>query len=583
MNDKKKDETGSVHTFLHSTLPAIFAIVGLCMWALIVVFLVALTTFSRVIRPITPHGTLTEAPYVSIGAPSAWAVIACIALVIMCSLVSQYLSRYNKRTVLTGLLIWVFIAQIVWIASVCLIFSFYSDTQSLVNAASAIITDQTRYFGIDACPKLRSMRPGVCIPVRLHTYFSEYPFQAGPALWMTLIFRIFGVRNIVSFQIINALMIVGIVWVLWRLTEQIALSRDEEGRAQRVVMSAFAIFAATCVPLLTFATFVYPNMAGLFFVLMGIEMLRTSLTQVSCARKFWSAFSACLLIGVGVAIKSTFIIFALAIVVAVFVVSLISRGWWNMLSALAAAASAKAMPALSEKLFGLITTQNFGKGMPLNLWLYLGLKHANLRHDGHPAGWWDLGMAQLYYGAGKGNHDVAAHAAWLEIGKEIHALLQPGHAGSFFTRKLASEWADSTFMTSYYSQLGISAWGRSAPAQWLIFGAGHDGWFGFQDIHESLVVICAALGVICLLTTVCRKATHHDVSSVSFELIWIVASFVGGFLCYVLWEAKGIYTLPFYIFLLPCAGVGLYYIQLMAQRVGCWVKERIIQTLSWQS
>ncbi len=32
---------------------------------------------------------------------------------------------------------------------------------------------------------------------------------------------------------------------------------------------------------------------------------------------------------------------------------------------------------------------------------------------------------------------------------------------------------------------------------------------------------------------------------------------LGGFLCYLFWEAKGIYTLPFYLLLFPLAAYGV--------------------------
>ena len=42
-----------------------------------------------------------------------------------------------------------------------------------------------------------------------------------------------------------------------------------------------------------------------------------------------------------------------------------------------------------------------------------------------------------------------------------------------------------------------------------------------------------------------------------FARTFLAAAFLGGFLCYVFWEAKGIYTLPFYLLLFPLAAYGV--------------------------
>ncbi len=42
-----------------------------------------------------------------------------------------------------------------------------------------------------------------------------------------------------------------------------------------------------------------------------------------------------------------------------------------------------------------------------------------------------------------------------------------------------------------------------------------------------------------------------------FARTFLCAAFLGGFLCYLFWEAKGIYTLPFYLLLFPLAAYGM--------------------------
>ena len=46
-------------------------------------------------------------------------------------------------------------------------------------------------------------------------------------------------------------------------------------------------------------------------------------------------------------------------------------------------------------------------------------------------------------------------------------------------------------------------------------------------------------------------------SSQVFTRVLLCASFIGGFLCYLFWEAKSIYTLPFFLLLFPVAAYGI--------------------------
>ena len=69
--------------------------------------------------------------------------------------------------------------------------------------------------------------------------------------------------------------------------------------------------------------------------------------------------------------------------------------------------------------------------------------------------------------------------------------------------------------------------------------------------------LLAFIGLIALTRAVFRNRNEEGNADKVFVQVLLCASFLGGFLCYVLWEAKGIYTLPFYLLLVPMAAYGI--------------------------
>lgn len=212
------------------------------------------------------------------------------------------------------------IAQVLWIAAAALTTYNYPDSQSLIDGADALLSGDIARYSPDFClptdqSELCAARPHA-VPSP-HAYFSYYPFQTGPMLWYVFAGAIFGSHNIIAFQILNAFAITGLVAALWRLGTLIGL--DDAGHA------ALATLLATCVPLLMFATFVYPNAVGFSITVTGVVLI----TQAFRAQHTWSCIlilvAGFLVCGIGVILKSTFIILMLAAIIGIVLVVIADR------------------------------------------------------------------------------------------------------------------------------------------------------------------------------------------------------------------------------------------------------------------
>ena len=484
--------------------------------------------------------------------PSFAFIGGCILLFMALMCIIHGVAQIKQRRLLLLLLTFVTITQILWIAALELTSYGYPDSQSLIDGADALINgDIARYYPTFCQPRTQSelcMARPHAVPSP-HAYFSYYPFQTGPMLWYVFAGSIFGSHNIIAFQILNAFAITGLVAALWRLGTLIGL--DDAGHA------ALATLLATCVPLLMFATFVYPNAVGFSITVAGVVLIAQAFRVQHAWQCVLALVSGFLVCGIGVILKSTFIILMLAAIIGIVLVVAANRKWWQGAVAIVSFGAAYMITKLPLCIIEHITHQNFGKGMPMLSWITLGL---NEREPTMP-GWW-TGIPLHTFHETHGDYARQSQVAKDFVMERMQYFAHnPGDGTRFFSEKLASEWAEPTFMTSLYSQYGSSAHGFSGLPQWLLSGTGAARLTSYENIAQTVLYALALAGVVAMLTSVVRSAKHPMEDSTIFARTFLCAAFLGGFLCYLFWEAKGIYTLPFYLLLFPLAAYGVQIIK----------------------
>lgn len=484
--------------------------------------------------------------------PSFAFIGGCILLFMALMCIIHGVAQIKQRRLLLLLLTFVTITQILWIAALELTSYGYPDSQSLIDGADALINgDIARYYPTFCQPRTQSelcMARPHAVPSP-HAYFSYYPFQTGPMLWYVFAGSIFGSHNIIAFQILNAFAITGLVAALWRLGTLIGL--DDAGHA------ALATLLATCVPLLMFATFVYPNAVGFSITVAGVVLIAQAFRVQHAWQCVLALVSGFLVCGIGVILKSTFIILMLAAIIGIVLVVAANRKWWQGAVAIVSFGAAYMITKLPLCIIEHITHQNFGKGMPMLSWITLGL---NEREPTMP-GWW-TGIPLHTFHETHGDYARQSQVAKDFVMERMQYFAHnPGDGTRFFSEKLASEWAEPTFMTSLYSQYGSSAHGFSGLPQWLLSGTGAARLTSYENIAQTVLYALALAGVVAMLTSVVRSAKHPMEDSTIFARTFLCTAFLGGFLCYLFWEAKGIYTLPFYLLLFPLAAYGVQIIK----------------------
>lgn len=263
-------------------------------------------------------------------------------------------------------------------------------------------------------------------------------------------------------------------------------------------------------------------------------------------------------------VKATFILFAIGALIAWVIVAVRRRNAWCLGATLAVVLCARMLSGLpfealrvasgGYEFTGALTTLNH-----LELGLRMGRGEFYVSVDGSsptyaPGGW--SNYANAIWAQASGDAQLQNQWAASAIVEDLSDFaVAPDYAAWFFTTKLATEWADPTYQSLYYlSMCGLPGGGRVNPA----------------DTSSPLGVICAAL--IFLLdgyqSVLFGAALGFIVWSIHFwestqvraaraVTLLLAATFFTGFGCYLLWEAKSVYVLPFAIVLIPLAAAGL--------------------------
>lgn len=523
------------------------SLTGILQWLALLFLAIISFWYTWVFKRQAGEGKITDlSPYnvmedmtLEIGRHSLATGLGALFLLIFVFLLCRWASLRHVSTNTLSVIVFlsVFLLSSAWVVARGMFNYSYPDTQSLSDGASALVAHDYRLFSDAYC----QTAPHACTQQPwLRDYLGLYPFQAGPMIWFWFVYKIFGTNNIMAIQYINCLFAAGVAVLLVRIGKGIGL------HGGGLVTLTFLLVA--CIPWLMESMYAYTDGVGLFFALLSLLLTEKAVTT---QRPWWVQILWCLLsffvAGVGLVFKSTFIILVIAQVAALIVVAFVGRRWWLPIAGAVFAYGGRALSKLSVPFLGHEVGQTFGKGLPTSAWLVIGLGKGEV---GLP-GWWSP-VAVHATVAAHGNPALLNRILRQELWARLnHWADHPSAARQFFLTKLSSEWADPTFETMYHSESGFA---RSADgiSRAILTGRLHESLFRYEDAYQLFLYMAATAGVFAFFTQEMRAID----ATTLFLRTTLSAAFVGGFLCYSIWEAKSTYTLPFFLLLLPFAALG---------------------------
>lgn len=439
-------------------------------------------------------------------------------------------------------------------------------------------------------------------------YFTCYPFQA-TFFWLMYGLRlVFGRGCFMALQVLSALANCLAVWALLDLGQGVTRSV----RARRVLW----VLVASCLPMYWLATFLYGNTLGFGFAMAFLALqaraMRAAWSAVRggggagvraggagpvAASLGWVAASFVPLV-VALCVKATFLLFAIAVVLTWVVLAVRLRSAWALGASVCVIGVANALSGVPfEVLKANSGGYEFGDALTTLNHLELGLRMGRgeffVSVDGGeatfaPGGWSDHATA-VWAASGEDAGVQNATAARLLAADVVGFFEYPSYAGWFFSVKLATEWADPTYQTLYYlSENGDADGTRPNPAdlstplgiactvltfmldgyQTIAFATafGYVAWtfarWGKADAAETSRVQADGLPAAAETSRPEAARANGPAAPARPEAtnpvaLLLAATFFTGFGCYLLWEAKAVYVLPFAIVVLPLSASGL--------------------------
>ena len=352
-------------------------------------------------------------------------------------------------------------------------------------------------------------------------YLFTYPHQAGQALLLELVYRIFGYENLMAFRSLNTLGVLLFVVSGYGITWQL-FQRDE-------TKVNFLLLCAGCIPLLIYTNVIYGEVLAIAATAFGIWMFLFWMKQ----KKLWQFVLMTLAFVFGVYMKNNVLIAAVAVSI-VIVIRAVEKGRKKLAFFVLPflAVLLLAQPAMT-KLYEYRSGWPLDCGMPKNLWVAMGLQG-----EGMTSGWWNEFPDRIYKEEAGYDPVQAKKLGAAAIGLSLQEFgRHPLSAARFLEQKFVSQWNDA----SYGCQ--VSAGSQDTPVL--------EAWMnGYQSLVFFGASAFAVLGVW-------RK--KEEGQSASLELLPCLPMLIllGGFLFHTAWEVKGRYGLFYFVLLLPAAAEGI--------------------------
>lgn len=447
-----------------------------------------------------------------------------ILLIVFCGL-NRTLRRLPTTPVAVCSVAIIFAVAVAWLFQLNTKTNIYADSLRLDAYAKALLEGDYAVFSKDL---------GDGVP-----YLSIYPFQSGSVWLLAGVYALFGSGNQLPFQLLNAVCVALAAGCMIAICKMLFNSSG--------ATNACSLLLVAFLPLPLSAALVYGNAIGLGLISLVLALNVYAMRCQDAPRRRWTAFGvSCLICAIALTVKSTFVLMLIALVLTWAIVLLRERRLRFLLVVLAAALVVNWAAGIPVMLLEHTVGVDFGSGMPKSSWIAMGMEWSMYLDK---PGWWSGDYALNFAETGM-DGDAQNAFALQHIGWSISTFIQdPLFTLRFFGVKLITEWLEPTFQSIYYSATSLAD--ATTPLAREVIGRGHLAHrviIAYMDAFQNLLYLSGAVGLVCAVRH--RRAFGPAV-------ILPAVSFLGGFACYLLWEAKSVYVFPFVLTLFPFAGYGI--------------------------
>lgn len=362
-------------------------------------------------------------------------------------------------------------------------------------------------------------------------YLYMYPFQLGFTAFMELVYRFFGIENFIVFELINIVCVVGIIWTVQKITEELF---EDEG-----VSKVAATLSMGMLPLFLLSTFIYGDIPGWCMAVNTIYfMIRYLKTD-----KWIEILKASIWLSFGIIMKSNLNIMLVAASIVIILHAIERKNIKILLGVIVIVVIAQLGMSIINGIYSIRIGNEIPEGIPKIAWIAMGVQEPY--EDGSVAGWYNGYNWDVYVQSGY-DAELTKNICIANLEQSLKRFAeQPKAAALFFYEKFTSQWNDPSFMSlltnEWYSR---NVEPQSSMAEFFLYGAGRTFLLFVMNIYHFLIFGGTAIFCLCSLR------------NWSLPKAYLMLNIFGGMFFHMIWEAKARYVLIYFILTVPLAAWG---------------------------
>ena len=369
-------------------------------------------------------------------------------------------------------------------------------------------------------------------------YLTIYPQQLGMVTLMRVLYRLFGLNNTYSFEYLNACAMPFIILAGYGIVHELTGSKRAE------ILSVLMIFFFS--PLYFYTSNVYNDELALVCMMLAIWcMLAFMRTRKVIIAILMGLFVAA---AIQLRLNSTILLVAMAIVI---IIQILTRKEWQKIFVLAGMIILCMLSDWGIKKIYESAMDKNADAMPRLLHIAMGQQESELG-----PGWYNGYNWEVFNSVGC-DADKASEIAMADLKERMsYFAAHPMEALDFYTRKINTQWNVPMYQ-------GLAMSNRFEKEQEGIIKEVYTGKLHYVieeylNIFHLLVMLMSMLYIIVLIKEK-AKIEKYILALVVF----------GGFIFSIIWEAKSRYVMPYFVMLIPYAGIELGVVCEKAEKLIC--------------
>ncbi len=357
-------------------------------------------------------------------------------------------------------------------------------------------------------------------------YFMKNPQQYGLVFIYYLWSLVFGSLDCLAYQLLNVVAIVLFYKKAGDICSHLGLNEK--------YLVFYGYMGIIFYPLIMYCSFIYGTLLGLAFALTALDH---EIVFFKDGKKLHAVISL-LFVVLAIFAKTNYIIFAIAMVIYAALETLKAKKVIFICYLIALIALLPISSSAPLQIAYRVTGQSECDSISAVAFVAMGLQ------EGPRANGWHNGYDNDSFVNNGYDSDVQRYEAIRSIGGRLRAFYRdPKYGAEFFLLKLASQWNNPTFECYWINQVCDTDIEQSSFIKYIVSKEGSTKAYGYLD-------------VMLLLTLVGALAAFWLKDDFTQRQLIFATIFIGGFLFHIFWEAKGQYTLPYFVLLFPYAVMG---------------------------